>query len=392
MADPALVSWLCADQVFDGQTLRTGLAAEVTNGVVTAVAPAAALPPAVRRQILSGVLTPGFVDLQVNGGGDALLNNDPSVGAMQTIAAAHRRFGTVALLPTLITDAPDKLDRAAEAAIAARGLPGIIGLHIEGPHISRARHGTHALRHIRPLDQRTITQVCRLRDAGVAVMLTLAPEAVAPGQIAALAETGAVISIGHSDASAEAVKVALDEGARCFTHLFNAMSPMLNRSPGVTGAAINSHAHAGFICDGHHVADAMLALAIRARPLPDRMFLVSDAMSTVGGSDHFTLYGQELRLVDGRLVNAEGSLAGAHVTIAESLSRLIRVVGVEPQAALRMAVSVAADLMGAPALGQLIGRRVEDVLILDQNWMPRATGADLMAGAPAQPQLTAHTG
>ena len=386
MADPM---WLCPDQVFDGQTLRPGLAVEVTQGVVTTLAPSATLPPTARRLAITGVLTPGFVDLQVNGGGDVLLNNDPSLAAMQTIAAAHRRFGTVALLPTLITDAPEKLDRAADAAIAAKGLPGLIGLHIEGPHISVPRRGTHAAAFIRPLDQRTITVVRRLRDHGVAVMLTLAPEAVQPGQIAMLAEMGAVISIGHSDTSAEAVAAALAEGARCFTHLFNAMSPMLNRAPGVTGAAINSTAYAGFICDGHHVADAMLVLAIRARPLPDRMFLVSDAMSTVGGSDHFTLYGQKLRLVGGRLVNAEGSLAGAHITMAESLSRLIRVIGIKPETALRMAVTVPAGLMGLPSLGQLIGRRAEDLLVLDDGWMPRGTIADLMAEPR---QVTAHSG
>lgn len=380
--------WLCPDQVFDGHSLHNGMALGIVNGVVNSLANAETLPDTARRQAVAGVLTPGYVDLQVNGGGDVLLNNDPSVPAMQTIAATHRRFGTVALLPTLITDAPEKMDQAADAAIAAKGLPGIIGLHIEGPHISIPRRGTHATEFIRPLDARTISVVRRLRDADVAVMLTLAPEAVQPGQIAALTETGAVISVGHSDTTAEAVKAALAEGARCFTHLFNAMSPMQSRSPGVTGAAINSAAHVGFICDGHHVSDDMLALAIRARPVPDRMFLISDAMSTVGGSDHFILYGRELRLAGGRLINSEGSLAGAHVTLAQSLSRLIRVIGMAPEAALRMAVTVPADLMGQRALGRLIGRRVEDVLVLDNYWMPRGTCADLIA----TDQVTAHTG
>ena len=178
------------------------------------------------------------------------------------------------------------------------------------------------------MDDATLAHVQRLRHAGIAVMITLAPEAVQPGQIAALAAMGAVVSLGHTDATAGATRAALAAGATCFTHLFNAMSPMLNRSPGVTGAGINSDAYAGIICDGHHVADEMVGLAIRARPIAERMFLVSDAMSTVGGSDRFLLYGEEVRLIGGRLVNAEGSLAGAHVTMAESVARLINVVGI----------------------------------------------------------------
>jgi N-acetylglucosamine-6-phosphate deacetylase len=370
--------WLCPDQVFDGKTLQTGMAVGVAGGAVVALERVDALPADAVKRRVSGVVTPGFVDLQVNGGGDAMLNHDQSQASMQTIAAAHRRFGTVALLPTLITDKPEKMDRATDGAIAAKGSDGIIGIHIEGPHISIPRRGAHAAEFIRPLDPRTITNVTRLRDAGVAVMLTLAPEAVAKGQIAALAAMGVVVSIGHSDADADAVKAALGEGARCFTHLYNAMSPMLNRSPGVTGAAINSTAHAGFICDGYHVADDMLALAIRARPVADRMFLVSDAMSTVGGSDHFTLYGEVVRLVEGRLVNADLSLAGAHTTMAQCLSRLIRVVGVAPQAALRMATSVPAELMGATDCAGLLGRRVQDVLVLGADWMPKGTLAEIV--------------
>jgi N-acetylglucosamine-6-phosphate deacetylase len=302
---------------------------------------------------------------------------------MQTIAAAHRRFGTVALMPTVITDAAAVLERAVEAALQARGDAGIAGLHIEGPHIDPARKGTHAPEHVRPFEPRTLEHVRRLRAAGVAVMVTLAPEAVTAAQIAALAATGAVVSLGHTDATAEATRAALAAGASCFTHLFNAMSPMLNRAPGVTGAAINSTAHAGIICDGIHVADEMVGLALRARPLPDRMFLVSDAMATVGGPDSFTLYGRTIRLRDGRLVNAEGSLAGAHTTMAASLQRLIRVVGVAPDAALRMATSIPAAVAGQPGLGGLDGRLAEDLVILDADWALTGSCAEVLAASAA---------
>lgn len=363
--------WLCPDLVFDGETLRPGLAIGVSDGRIQSLLPLKDLPATAPRRALAGIVTPGYLDLQVNGGGDVFLNTNPTVAGMQAIAAAHRRFGTVGLLPTLITDAPEVLEAAADAAIAARGLPGILGLHIEGPHISLPRRGTHAAHFVRPFDDRTLAVVRRLRASGVAVLITLAPEAVAPGQIAALAALGAVVSLGHTDTTAEATRAALAEGANCFTHLYNAMSPMLNRAAGVTGACINSTAYAGIICDGIHVADEMVGLAIRARPRPDTTFLVSDAMSTVGGSDHFTLYGDVIRLVDGRLVNKEGSLAGAHVTMAESVARLISHVGLAPDAALRMAVTVPARVIGAPQLASPVGRAAQDLLILGPDYMPR---------------------
>ena len=383
MSGKAISVWLGPDRVFDGVALRDGMALGVADGVIRALSPVAALPVGAVLHRIAGVVTAGFIDLQVNGGGDVLLNAAPTAAAMATIAAAHRRFGTVGIFPTLITDAPGVLAQAVAAAIEAKGMPGILGLHIEGPHISQARRGTHAARHVRPLDQATIAQVAALRAAGIRVMITLAPEAVQPGQIAELAATGAIVSLGHSDASAGQTRAALAEGARCFTHLFNAMSPMLSRAPGVTGAAINSTAYAGIICDGHHVADEMVALAIRARPLPDRTFLVSDAMPTVGGSDHFTLYGEEVRLIGGRLVNAEGSLAGAHVTMAQSVARLITVVGVAPEVALRMATVVPARLIGAEELGGVPGRRLEDLLILDAGWQVAGTCAAAASGLAA---------
>lgn len=369
---------ICPDQVFDGQALRRDLALQVVGGVVQRVVDRTSIPNGAPFTTISGVVTPGYLDLQVNGGGGVQLNNAPTLQSMRIMAAALRRFGTVGILPTVITDAPDVLARAVAAAVAAKDMPEILGLHIEGPHISDPRRGTHATRFIRPLDQTTFDHVARLRDAGVAVMLTLAPEAVQPGQVRALVALGAVVSIGHSDATAEAVAAVLDEGAQCFTHLFNAMSPMLNRAPGVTGAAINSQAYCGIICDGHHVADAMLGLAIRARPMAGRMFLVSDCMATVGGADRFALYGEDIRLVDGRLVNAEGSLAGAHVTMAQGVARLIAQVGVAPAEALAMAVAVPAAVIGQAERGQLVGQRLADLLVLGADWMPVAGGIAAM--------------
>ncbi len=379
--------WLCPDRLFDGERLQCGLALGLLDGRTTELRPVSTLPKAAMRLELPGTLTPGFLDLQVNGGGDVLFNTSPSPAGIAAIAAAHRRFGTVGILPTLITDTPQVLARAVDAALAARHRPGFLGIHIEGPHLSIPRRGTHRAAFIRPLDDTTIAHVTRLRAAGIPVMLTLAPEAVQPGQVRRLAETGCIVSIGHSDATAQQTRALLAEGANCFTHLFNAMSPMLNRTPGVTGACINSTAYAGIICDGTHVADEMVGLAIRARPVPDRMFLVSDAMPTVGGSDHFSLYGDEIRLKEGRLVNAEGSLAGAHVTMAESLARLITVVGVDPDQALRMTSSIPARVIGRPDLGRLQERDPADLLLLDDAWAVTGTLLARTPGIPAAPAL-----
>ena len=264
------------------------------------------------------------------------------------------------------------LHRAADAALQAHGLRGILGLHIEGPHLGLARRGTHAAQFIRPLDARTLSVVQRLREGDVAVIITLAPEAVSAGQISDLVAMGAVVSLGHSDATAQQTRACLAEGARVFTHLFNAMSPMQSRAAGMTGAAINSAAYAGVICDGIHVADEMLALALRARPQADTTFLVSDAMATVGGSDHFTLYDQKIQLVDGRLINAEGSLAGAHTTMADGVVRLITQLGLDPAAALRMATTIPAKVIGRPT--GLVGQSLNDCLLLGPNWAVAQTG------------------
>jgi N-acetylglucosamine-6-phosphate deacetylase len=376
--------WLIPDAIYDGTRLRPGAALGIAGSRSMTIG----TPPkdAPTRRI-KGTLTPGFLDLQVNGGGDALLNNDQSPAALHTMASAHRRFGTVGILPTVITDTPEVLARAVDATIAAHAEPNpdpsLLGLHIEGPHLSIPRRGTHAANYIRPFDATTLAHVQRLRAAGIFVKITVAPESITPQDVARLTGLGATVSIGHSDATANEVRALLDAGASCFTHLFNAMSPMLNRAPGVTGACINSTAFAGIICDGIHVADEMVGLAIRARPQPGRMFLVSDAMCTVGGSDHMRLYGQDIWLKDGRLVNAEGSLAGAHVTMAEGLRRLITVVGIAPETALDMAVAAPARLLNRPDLATPEQRDTADLLLLGPDWHVTATVAATLAPQPA---------
>jgi N-acetylglucosamine-6-phosphate deacetylase len=358
-------AWLLPDYVFDGQNLRQDVALHAVDGKVAALV-AAEHAPANTRDV-DGILSPGFVDLQVNGGGGVLFNQTPSVQGIQEIAAAHRKFGTTGLLPTVITDSPDVLARAVDAVIAAKESSGVLGIHIEGPHISKVRRGTHAKEFVRPMGEDTFNHVTRLRSHGIAVLITLAPEVVSSGQIRALVDLGAVVSIGHSDATAAQVEEAIQAGARCATHLFNAMSPLGHRAPGVAGAVLNSTIRSSIILDGIHVADDMVALALRARPAPDLMFSVSDAMPTVGGPEQFDLYGGTIRLKEGRLVNAEGNLAGAHMTQAEAVFRLVNVLGQTKAEALRMAISVPASVIGRPDLATIVGQSLADLIMLDHN-------------------------
>jgi N-acetylglucosamine-6-phosphate deacetylase len=352
--------WIAPDQIFDGRNLLSGKAVRVTSGQIVEIddTPSGAIK-------ISGLMSPGYVDLQVNGGGGLMVNSSPTPGGIRCIAAAHRRFGTVALMPTVITDHPDVLDSAVDAIISLRESQGILGLHIEGPHISEAQCGTHSCEFIRPMDTRTFQAIARLRSADQAVLITVAPEAITLDQIAMLTIMGAVVSLGHTDADTDQINAAIKAGASCGTHLFNAMSPMRGRAPGAVGAIINSLCYAGIICDGHHVADEMVGMTVRARPSRDLMFLVSDAMATVGGPNQFDLYSQTIYLNHGKLINAKGGLAGAHTTQADGLRRLVNQTGTSLVDALRMTTSTPAKCIGNSLIGGLLNRRLEDVIILD---------------------------
>lgn len=359
--------WLVPARLFDGSDWLPGRALRIENGLISDIVPQAMVEEGERVVRSDRLACPGYVDLQVNGGGGSLFNNAPEPETLRTIGQAHRRFGTTSWLPTFITDSADGLDRAVDAVIDAMGRHGIVGMHIEGPHINPARKGTHAASFIRPFDERTLASLSRLRAAGVPTLLTVAPECLPPGTIAMLAAMGVVVSAGHTAANAAEIGAALAEGLRCFTHLHNAMTPMTGREPGVVGAALDSEAWCGLIVDGHHVSDVMCALSLRAKRRPERMFLVSDAMATVGGPDEFVLYGERIRVVEGRLVNAAGALAGAHTDMARSVARLAGPVGLGLAPALRMATSAPAEAMGlGGGTGRLVAGGKADLLLLDE--------------------------
>ncbi|MDO5606496.1 MAG: amidohydrolase family protein [Paracoccus sp. (in: a-proteobacteria)] len=344
-------------------SLHPDMAAEITDGRVTALRPLGRDTPDRRVH----VLMPGCADLQVNGGGGVMLNSDPTPAGMRAIRAAHARLGTTRIMPTVITDHPEVTEAAARAAIACKDDPGILGLHIEGPHINPIRKGTHDPALIRPLDGRMMDLLADLRTAGVRVILTLAPELADPADLARIRAMGVVISAGHTMATAAQARAALAQGVGMFTHLFNAMPQMSSREPGVIAAAILSDAWCGIIADGIHVDWDMLRIALAARPHPDRCFLVSDAMATVGGPDSFTLYGHEIHVRDGRLVNAGGALAGAHIDMVTSLANIHRHAGVPLEQAIAMATDIPCAAIGAPPVRMTGGIAIKELIALDAD-------------------------
>ncbi|MBL0932210.1 MAG: N-acetylglucosamine-6-phosphate deacetylase [Alphaproteobacteria bacterium] len=355
--------WLAPRRLFDGTAFHHGSALRIESGKIAAIGKVTGPAPVVTSDFIAA---PGFIDLQVNGGGGALFNNAPSVETLATIGAAHRARGTTSWLATFITDTPDRLDQAVGAVIANAGANGVAGIHVEGPHLAPERRGTHAAQYLRPFDDRTLASVKRLRAANIPTMLTLAPDRVESGTIRKLTDLGVVVSAGHTAANAAQIRAALDEGLRCFTHLHNAMTPMNSREPGVVGAALDSDAYCGVIADLHHVSATTLRVSLRARPRPDRMFLVSDAMSTVGGPDFFELYGRRIEVRDGRLVNAEGSLAGAHIDMATSVRNVATTLGEPIEHALAMATSIPATAMRLDGkIGAFAPGAKADIVLLD---------------------------
>ncbi|OCX60001.1 N-acetylglucosamine-6-phosphate deacetylase [Thioclava sp. SK-1] len=312
------------------------------------------------------LVAPALTDLQVNGSGGVMLNSNPDISAIRHIVATQRARGTGWVMPTLITCEAAKMHRAADAALAAQGLPGFVGLHLEGPHLNPSRRGTHSADHIRAFDRDTLDIVAKLRARDLPVKVTLAPECVAGDDIRTLVKLGAVVSAGHSAASAEQARTGFALGIGCVTHLYNAMPQMGSRAPGLLAAAILSDAYSGIIIDGHHVAWDMVALACRARP-KDRMFMVSDAMATIGGPDQFELYGEQILVRDGALVNAQGALAGAHVDLVTCLRNAVVNVGLDLHDAYQMAAITPRDVMGLDHPQIAPGTPLEEVLILDAD-------------------------
>jgi N-acetylglucosamine-6-phosphate deacetylase len=339
-------------RIFDGEDWHDGKALLVAGGMVEAIVAQDALPAGARTLDLDGgFLAPGFVDLQVNGGGGVMLNDDPSLETIRRICTAHARFGTTALLATLITDTPGTTAAALEAgeAAAREKVQGFLGLHLEGPHLSLSRKGAHDPGLIRPMETADLDRLVAARSSLPVLMTTVAPETVTPQQIAALSGAGIVVSLGHSDAGYATARAAIEAGATQVTHLFNAMSQLQHREPGMVGTALSSgEISAGLIADGFHVDRHVIGIALRSKRGPGRIFLVTDAMATIGAEmTEFTLNGRTIRREGGRLTLDDGTLAGADLDMISAVRFMHGEIGLPVEEALRMA-----SLYPAVAAGQ----------------------------------------
>jgi N-acetylglucosamine-6-phosphate deacetylase len=295
---------------------------------------------------LDGDLVPGFIDLQVNGGGGVLFNDQPTIEGIEAIGRAHRAFGTTGFLPTLISDELEVIERAIRAVegAIAKGVPGVLGIHIEGPFINPEKRGIHDPHKIRNIDESAVELLASLSN-GV-TLVTLAPELDPPGVIGELVARGVVLAAGHTAASYEQTREALDEGVTGFTHLFNAMTQLSGRAPGVVGAALESDAWCGIVVDGFHVHPASLRVALAAKG-PDKLVLVTDAMPTVGSDQTgFSIGDRRIHLDHGRLAAEDGTLAGSNLDMAGAVMNAAEALQVGLPAAIRMA-----SLNPARALG-----------------------------------------
>lgn len=360
-------------RIFDGDLWHEHSALLISDGRIAAIASYRDVPAEARILPMDGLsLVPGFVDLQVNGGGGVLLNERPDVEGIRTICAAHARFGTTALLPTLITDSVAVTTAAIDAGLAARAaaVPGFLGLHLEGPHLSIARKGAHDPAFIRPMEQEDLARTIAARAGLDALLMTLAPENATNEQIAALHAAGVTVSLGHSDCGYATAAAAVTAGAQMTTHLFNAMSQLGNREPGMVGAALDlGHINAGLIADGYHVHPVSIGAALRAKRGPGRIFLVTDAMSPLGTDmTSFFLNGREIFREGGRLTLADGTLAGADIDMASCIRFMHDTVGIDLEEALRMASLYPAEAIGMTGRkGRLTHGHDADFAVIDDG-------------------------
>lgn len=371
-------------RIFDGARLRDDHALVLEGDRIEAILPLAGAGAPTHR--VEGIVAPAFLDLQVNGGGGLMVDGTTDLAALRVICDTHRRLGCAGVLPTLITDTAEVTARVISAGIeAARAeVPGFLGLHLEGPHLDPRRKGAHDPALVRPMDETDLARLCEAARALPVLMVTLAPESATPQQIAALAGAGAIVSLGHSDCDYDTARAAYAAGASCATHLFNAMSQMGHRRPGMVGAVLAGDGFAGLIADGIHVHPAAMKAALAARP--DGVFLVTDCMAFAGTDmTEMPLNGRPVLRRDGRLTLGDGTLAGADLRMDRAIAILVQQVGIAPERALAMATSEPARAVKlADLLGIIAPGRSADLVLLDddytlkaiwrQEWLPPLPG------------------
>ncbi|MCW4455591.1 N-acetylglucosamine-6-phosphate deacetylase [Flavobacterium sp. MXW15] len=363
-------------RVLTDDDFQSDVAVWVQDGRIAGLLPESALPAGLPRHALGGGwLLPGFIDVQVNGGGGALLNNAQDVDALRAMMRGHRRFGTTGMLPTLISDDAAVMEKAIAAVrqAIAIGVPGILGIHLEGPYIAPARKGTHDAGKFRVPGPDEVAMATSL-DNGV-TLITLAPEQVPAETIARMVANGAIVAAGHTAGSYEEARAGLDAGITGFTHLYNAMTPLQGREPGVVGAALeDADSWCGVIVDGVHVHPASLRVALAAKPR-GKVLLVTDAMPMVGADDpSFELYGEIITATDGVVRNAAGALAGSALDMATAVRNTVNLLGLPLAEAARMASTYPAQFLRLDdRYGRIATGYQADFVLLDEALQVRDT-------------------
>ncbi len=377
-----MISAILPQQIFTGETSLTNHAVIISGDRIMDIVSVDDLSTDMPRQSYpDSFLAPGFIDTQVNGGGGFLFNDDTSVNGIEGIARTHRQFGTTGLLPTLITDNPDKLEQALAAVNQAiqQKIPGVLGVHLEGPFLNKQRKGVHNAKKFRQPTSSDI-QVLTQPHKGK-VMVTVAPEMVGIGVIKELATNGIIVSAGHTAATYEQTRNALAAGLKGFTHLFNAMTPLQSREPGVTGAALlDPDSWCGIIADGHHVHYATLKLAIELKP-QGKVMLVTDAMPVTGSRQtEFVLDGKTIKRSNNRLETSDGVLAGCDLDMSQAVRNCVNSMGVTVAEALRMASTYPAEYLGlGDQFGYIKSGYTSSLVLLDQQLMVEQTWIDGIA-------------
>jgi N-acetylglucosamine-6-phosphate deacetylase len=348
-------------------TFREDVAVTVHRATIVAIGAPESGVEAVDLQ--GAMLLPGFVDSQVNGGGDVLFNAEPTVDAIAVMADAHARYGTTGFLPTLISDDLEVVRAgvaAVDAAIAA-GIPGVLGIHIEGPFINTERRGIHSADHIRSLDEAGFEVLTSLKHGRT--LVTLAPERTTPAFVHRLGQAGVVVAAGHTNGTYAQVTEAIDAGLSGFTHLFNAMSPLTSREPGAVGAALDSpDTYCAMIVDGFHVSPVTMRLAMRCKA-QNRFMLVTDAMPTTGGSRRdFSLQGRHIQAQDGRLVAQDGTLAGSDLNMIQAVTNSVDMLRISFEDAVAMATTAPCAFLRLPRYGRIgVGQRASMITVRDRQ-------------------------
>lgn len=370
MTKPTAIQALKAHRIYDGATWHTGSVLLIKDGVCAGITQDIPKDATV-TDTGAEMLVPGFIDLQVNGGAGVQFNDAPTAKSIRQIISGHARFGTTALLPTLITDTPEATHAALSAAKEVVGEPGFIGLHLEGPHLDPNRKGAHHEALIRPMEQSDLDILVEAKQHIPVLIVTVAPENVALAQIKALDAAGVIVSLGHSNCSYETAQQTAQSGARMVTHLFNAMSPLTHRAPGLVGAALDTAGlSAGIIADGIHVLPPAIRIALRTKAGPaGRLFLVTDAMAPIGTDmTEFTLNGRKILRRNGCLTLEDGTLAGADIDMAASIRFMVDKVGVALDTALNMASKAPAEVIGlADRKGALDVGKDADIVALNSD-------------------------